>query len=579
MISTLPNAANAQFNAYQRQHDPTCLPNTRVDLLQDIDSWANGQDERYIFWLNGLAGTGKSTIARTVARRCLKQKRLGASFFFSRGGGDVGHAGKFVTSIAVQLASRVPSLDQYICDAIKERRDIASQSLQDQWQQLVICPLSKLSGSDSLFPYILVVDALDECDNDKDIRIIVHLLAEARSLKTACLRVFLTSRSEVPIRNGFGEVPDGEHRDFVLHNISPPIVDRDISLFLQHNFKLIRKEQSLDINWPGAEVIEQFVHIAGSLFIWAATACRYIQDGLCADDNVQILLGGSACTTAPEEHLNELYTTVLRRSVRQHYSLIETKALYSMLRRILGSIVILFSPLTTSSLRRLLDITEGTINQALKDLHAILDIPKVDAYPLRLHHPSFRDFLLDPKRCVDKYFWVDEEKANQILADRCIQLMSKSLKQDICGVGAPGILIANVERSFIEHGLSPEVQYACCYWTDHVQKSGTQLCDDDQVHIFLRGHLLHWLEALGWIGKISDGIHAIAALESFISVSNICCNLGKGLTNSVDSLVNAQVSGASFTMRNGSCYIIERRSSRLRSRHTAVHLYSHQRRA
>jgi hypothetical protein len=35
----------------------------------------------------------------------------------------------------------------------------------------------------------------------------------------------------------------------------------------------------------------------------------------------------------------------------------------------------------------------------------------------------------------------------------------------------------------------------------------------------LQEHFLHWLEALGWMGKISDGVHAIAALESFVSVS------------------------------------------------------------
>jgi hypothetical protein len=126
VLSTLPSAADALFNAFQRRHDPTCLLDTRVDLLQDIYSWADGQDERCIFWLNGLAGTGKSTIARTVARNYFEQKRLGASFFFSRGGGDVGHAGKFVISIALKLASSVPCLDQYVCDAIKERRDLAS---------------------------------------------------------------------------------------------------------------------------------------------------------------------------------------------------------------------------------------------------------------------------------------------------------------------------------------------------------------------------------------------------------------------------------------------------------------------
>ena len=98
-LDRLPSAADAPFNAY-KQHASTCLPYTRVDLLQEIYDWADGQDERCIFWLNGLAGTGKSTIARTVAHRYFGQKRLGASFFFSKSGGDVSHASKFFTSFA-----------------------------------------------------------------------------------------------------------------------------------------------------------------------------------------------------------------------------------------------------------------------------------------------------------------------------------------------------------------------------------------------------------------------------------------------------------------------------------------------
>ncbi|KAL9123119.1 MAG: hypothetical protein Q9187_000332 [Circinaria calcarea] len=100
VLNSLPTVADAPFNAHQRQHDPACLPDTRVDLLQEINNWADGQDELSIYRLSGLAGMGKSTIARTVAIRYFDRNRLGASFFFSRGGGDVGHAGKFVTSVA-----------------------------------------------------------------------------------------------------------------------------------------------------------------------------------------------------------------------------------------------------------------------------------------------------------------------------------------------------------------------------------------------------------------------------------------------------------------------------------------------
>ena len=440
MLNSLPTAKDAPFNAYQKQHDPTCLPHTRIDLLKDIYDWADGRDKRCIFWLNGLAGTGKSTIARTVARTYFDGKCLGASFFFSRGGGDVGHAGKFVTSIAWQLANSIPSINQHICDALTERRDLASQSLHDQWQQLVLRPLSKLGENGYQSSYVLVVDALDECDSDNNIRIIIHLLAEARSLEKVRLRVFLTSRPEIPIRYEFRQLPNTEHRDFILHNISSFIVDHDISVFFKYNLKLIGQEHSLDVCWPGEEVIRRLIQVAGGLFIWAATACRFIQEGLFADERVQTLLEGSSSIPVteehPEEHLNELYTTVLKKSIRPGYSAKEREALYGMLRHILGSIVVLFSPLSASSLHRLLNITKQKIDQVLKDLHAILDIPKVDIYPVRLHHPSFRDYLLSENRCKDPDFWVDEKQAHQTLTTKCIQLMSKLLKQDICGMAS-----------------------------------------------------------------------------------------------------------------------------------------------
>jgi hypothetical protein len=314
-------------------------------------------------------------------------------------------------------------------------------------------------------------------------------------------------------------MPDAEHQDFTLHNISSSIVDHDISVFFEYNLKLVRQEHSLDICWPGEEVIRRLVQIAGGLFIWAATACRFFQEGLFADERVQTLLKGSTSITAPEQHLNELYTTVLKKSIRPGYSAQEREALYGMLRHILGSITIIFSPLSVSSLHTLLNVTKQQIDQVLKDLHAILDIPKLNIYPLRLHHPSFRDYLLSNNRCKDTNFWVDEKQAHQKLADSCIQLMSTTLKQDICGLDAPGMFVTDVERSRVERSLPPEAQCACLYWIQHLQKSGARLCDNDQVHQFLQEHVLHRLEALGWMGKVAEGVHAIAFLELFASVS------------------------------------------------------------
>ncbi|KAH6667462.1 vegetative incompatibility protein HET-E-1 [Halenospora varia] len=513
-LDRLLSAAHAPFNSYNKQHEPTCFPDTRVDLLQEIYNWADGQDERCIFWLNGLAGTGKSTIARTVARRYFDQKRLGASFFFSKGGGDVGHAGKFFTSFATQLARNVPQIQRFISDAITEQNDITNQSLHDQWRHLVFRPLSRLEGSSSLSSYVLIVDALDECDNEDHIQMILQLLAEARSLKIR-LRVLITSRPEVPIRYGFCQIPHTEHHGFILHNIEAAIVDHDIFTFLDYEMRSIGQEWALGPGWPGEQALRKLVINASGLFIWAATACRFIREGrVYAAKRLLMMLEGSTSTLAAEQHLNNVYTTVLKSTIHEEYLETEKEDRYLVLKQVLGTVVLLYSPLSIDSLTRLLYVPKETIEGGLAELHSILDIPKDTGRPLRLHHPSFRDFLLNKDRCRDLNFWVDERQAHRTLAGSCIRLMSNALKQDICGQEAPGTLVADAESSRIEKCLPLEVRYACLYWVQHLQKSGTQLRDNDQVHQFLQVHLLHWLEALGWIGKTSEGILAISSLEA-----------------------------------------------------------------
>jgi hypothetical protein len=199
-----------------------------------------------------------------------------------------------------------------------------------------------------------------------------------------------------------------------------------------------------------------------------------------------------------------------------------------MLRHTLGSIVVLLSPLSASSLSRLLHLPREDINQTFEDLHAIFDIPKDPTRPLHPHHPSFRDFLLNKDRCGN--FWVDEKKAHQILATGCIQLMSQTLKKDICEIRIPGSQTSQVKNSLIQKCLPPEVQYACLYWVQHLQRSGSQAYDGDEAYQFLQAHLLHWLEALGWIGKTSEGIQAILSLEAYVSVSYLSI-IYRSLTN------------------------------------------------
>jgi hypothetical protein len=168
--------------------------------------------------------------------------------------------------------------------------------------------------------------------------------------------------------------------------------------------RLIGQECSLD---AGEEVIRCLVQIASGLFIWAATACRFIREGkrFAAKRLDTILQGSRSAITAQEKHLGEIHTTVLKHSITLDE---EKEESYCMLGHILGIIAVLFSPLSAYSLSKLLRVTKENIGQTLEDLHTVLDISKDQNLPLRLH-PSFRDFLLNNDRCKNSNFWVDEK--------------------------------------------------------------------------------------------------------------------------------------------------------------------------
>ncbi|KAF2184134.1 hypothetical protein K469DRAFT_710047 [Zopfia rhizophila CBS 207.26] len=99
-LEKLPTAKGASFDSHMEDHNARCLENTRVELQNQITEWVEKPHDKCILWLNGMARTGKSTIARTVAQSFADKRQLGASFFFKRGKGDRGHAARVFTTIA-----------------------------------------------------------------------------------------------------------------------------------------------------------------------------------------------------------------------------------------------------------------------------------------------------------------------------------------------------------------------------------------------------------------------------------------------------------------------------------------------
>jgi hypothetical protein len=298
----------------------------------------------------------------------------------------------------------------------------------------------------------------------------------------------------------------------------PTFVDHDLFLFFDQNLAAIREERGLTLDWPGSRIITRLVEISHGLFVWASTACRYIRDGKrFAVKRLETLISGRHSGAGPQKQLDAIYTTVLEGLIDEDFEEEERQMMCETINNVVGSIVALFSPLSAASLAHLLERKTHEIDETLADLHAIFNIPNQSHRPIRLHHPTFRDFLVDKTRCKNPDFWVDERTAHNALAESCIRIMHRMLKRDICGLRSPGILASDVSHSRVEQCIPPELQYACLYWAQHYRQGGAMLGEHDIAFDFLKEHYLHWLEALSLLGKSSE-IAAIIRMYQAILV-------------------------------------------------------------
>jgi hypothetical protein len=519
-VAKLPIATGASFDSHNQEHNARCLPNTRTELLDQITKWADDKDSKPIFWLSGMAGTGKSTIARTIAHSFASHDQLGASFFFKKGEGERGNASRFFTTMATDLVAHEPGMLPGIRKALDKDPAISHRALKDQFEKLILQPLLEIKQARSpVLTRVVIIDALDECEQEQDIRVILQLLALAKDIRPAPLRIVVTSRPELHIRLGFKEMSNGTYQDLVLHKVPRITIEHDIRLFLEHELAVIRRERTLSSDWPAPQQIKALVELAVPLFIYAATVCRYV--GTKGGNPEEYLNKVLQYPKATFSQLDRTYLPILDQLLGQQENRDKEDWLHAF-RGLVGSIVILESPLPVGPLAHLLQIPQKEVERRLDALHSVLSIPNGKHVPIRLLHLSFREFLVDPQKQGKSPFWVDEKSTHNKLASRCLELMSgqSGLRQDMCSLSGPGVLRSEIEDGTVASSLPPELQYACRYWTSHLIQSKEHIVDGDTTHLFLQKHLLHWLEAMSLMRDSSQCFHLLDSLKVLPDVSS-----------------------------------------------------------
>ncbi|PHH66331.1 hypothetical protein CDD82_1552 [Ophiocordyceps australis] len=425
-----------------------------------------------------------------------------------------------------QLVEGPSDLAKNVEDVLESNPSIVDQNFVEQFDNLYKGPLQNSDFKSKKM--VIVIDALDECDSKTEISNLLEELSKPlyykQNGKDTPVKYFLTGRhgghslSQDQIKNC-------HNRD--LEDLTKETIRDDIESFLKFRLQRVPRLWENDEDpWANAKNVDtlgQLVTKACPLFEFAATACRLIEDDDLPEDPRSRLL--DILATKCNGDLDHLYRTVLNKRFRSSNDNIappRQKQVEDQFRRVIGSVMSLADPVSASCLAHLLGEKKSTVDDELRHFKSVLDIPSNDDGVIKIFHESFRDFF---HGSAQGEFGLDERKTHENLALRCRVLLcgkdgnKDALRKNFCELESPGAYRREIPEEVLCESISPEIQYACRFWVHHLKNSNDKIKDNDAWYQLLYKHFLHWLEALGLLGRILESVQSVRELQTLVEVS------------------------------------------------------------
>jgi hypothetical protein len=465
--------------------------------------------------LNGLAGTGKTTIAQTIAEKVFADGQLGASFFCSRDFEDRRNLQFIFPTLAVQLARTYPGFRSILVPLVQSDPEIVHESLCGQMNKLIVQPLAK-----SAISTVILIDALDECIDTEPASAILNVIGQFVTMIPK-VKFFVTGRPESCIRKGFRLLSLVKATGvLVLHEVEPTRVNSDLLLFFRHNFLELKTRGHVPGDWPSEEQLDLLCERAAGFFVYAVATVRFVDHKSKnpkrqLDRLLQSLESRFEGRTELKGNttLDSLYMSILREALSNH-----DPEDGPDVQSVLGAVVLATNPLSPSTIASLLGFSAEDVLPLLSSMHSLLILQEDIDHPVRPFHKSFPDFIVDPARCTDPKFRVCPSDQHEKLLVGCLELMNRKLEKNMCKL-PDGVINSEVNdlKERTEQYVDQALGYACRSWHKHLvdKMAGRTL---EILHRFLTEKFLFWLEVLSVIGAARDAVDALEAAAKWLDV-------------------------------------------------------------
>jgi len=481
-----------------------CMEGTRQSILDQVIAWiANGSGPSNTYWIHGLPGIGKTSLSHSICKTLDERNQLIGVFFCQRDDTNSNEPRNILPTLIYKLAENSPTFRRIVEERLLSKPNLTAKSMTDAHFLDFIC---STPGQPNEHPRAFVIDALDECGDNRSRQDVLKALTDAAAL-APWLKIIITSRPEADIERFFRGSTGPPHSSYDL--TADQKASDDLRTFARSQFALVASHWRIRTAWPEESDFNEIISRANGLFIFIKTLTLALEECEDAEESLKEALQGSAGTGL--ESLYGLYSSILKAHGKNG----------GFWRMIVVITTAQYHPLCEEPIAVLTGVKPNIVEKWVDALSSLLYRDEGANGAIRVRHLSISDFFLSD-RCE---YQVNLREAHAQQGIACLESMIKGLRFNICNLEDSRLANADIRDlpSRVKQNVSDPLQYSCLHWSNHLCSSATR---DERLLVlgglkkFFGGlYPLFWVEVLSIMGMVPIGAQSLQRLLSWVRVS------------------------------------------------------------